>query len=278
MLRFVKRLRDLVMCSVDLGPGPRDKWHLFWRQTKNVRVRLGLGSYHPEQVYSLDTIYGRLHFRDNFGDVTNLVKLIWQGEYRLRELPTDGAILDIGANIGLVAAWFAHFNPGRDIYCFEPLAGNGAMIRRNCPTAQLQQVAVGRTRGRLTFQVDRHQVMASSVPTSWETSKVEFDVVPLDEFTRLHGIDKIAAIKMDAEGMELEILEGAPETLARTQEIAMETHGRDKHNTVMALLKRHGFAIVAESFAGSTGLVFGSRAGEPAREPELSAGSRQTRP
>jgi hypothetical protein len=93
----------------------------------------------------------------------------------------------------------------------------------------------------------------------------------------MHGIDKVAAIKMDAEGMELEILEGAPETLSRTQEIAMETHGRDKHDAVMQLLKRRGFSIVAESFAGSTGLVFGSRTGQQAHEREL-FGSRQAKP
>jgi FkbM family methyltransferase len=277
MLGLINRLSDLVRCSVALGPNPKARWRLFWKQTANLRVRLKLASYHPEQVYSLDTVYGTLHFRDNFGDVTNLVKLFWQGEYRLRQLQTDGVILDIGANIGLVAAWFAHFNPGRPIHCFEPLAANGAMVRRNCPSAQLHQVAVGRTRGRMTLRVDPQQIMASSVPTRWETSAVEFDVVPLDEFTRMQGIEQVALIKLDAEGMEVEILEGAPGTLARTQEIAMETHGRERHEAVIEILKRYGFSIVDQSFSAATGLVFASRNRQREQESVLAAGSRYSK-
>lgn len=253
------RLRNFALCASALGTSPRAKWSIFWRQTKNVRARLKFAAYHPDQVYALDTTYGRLHFRDNFGDITNLLKLLYQAEYRYRRLPQEGVILDIGANIGMAAAWFAHYNPDRKIYCFEPLADNAALIRLNCPGAEVQQVAVGKTRGRMTLRVDRHNIMASSIPCRWETRDVEFDVIPLDELTAARGIDRIALIKMDAEGMEEEILQTSRATLARTHQIVMETHGRERHEAVIRLLISEGFAIDSESFGETTGLLFAAR-------------------
>jgi FkbM family methyltransferase len=259
MLANTNRLKDLILCSAALGTSPAAKWSILWRQTKNFRVRLGLGSYHPNQVYPLDTVYGRLYFRDNFGDVTNLMKVIGKGEYRVRTLSQPGVILDIGANIGMAAVWLSHFNPRRPIHCFEPLADNVVMIQRNCPEAHVHHVALGRTRSRISLHVDNHNNIASSIPCPWETREVEFDVIPLDEFTTTEHIDRVALLKIDAEGMEQDILDGGQATLAITRQLVMETHGRECHDSVTKFLGVERFTVDSESFSGSTGLVFASR-------------------
>jgi FkbM family methyltransferase len=259
MLQAINRLKDYVLCARALGPNPGRMAEIFWRETKNIRVRLKMGSYHPTQVYALQTVYGPLHFRDNFGDVTNLANLFYRQVYRLRALPEEGVILDVGANIGLAAAWFAFHNPGRPIHCFEPLAANAAVIRLNCPHARVVEAAVGSRRDRVRLNVDPDQVMASSIPCRWQTKEVEFDVLPLDEYVAAQAIDGVALLKIDAEGMEVEILKGAQATLPKICRVAMETHGEATHAEVLRLLGDAGFHIDAAEFEGSTGMVFASR-------------------
>lgn len=261
MLQPIERLKEYIGCARDLGGNPKEACSIFWRETKNLRVRLGMGEYHPKEVYSLKTIYGPLHFRDNFGDITNLAGLFHQNVYRSKALAEDGVILDVGANIGLAAAWFAIHNAGKPIYCFEPLTENVALISRNCPTASVERVAVGAKRGRVKLHVDPDSVMASSIPCRWETTDAEFEVISLDEFTLQRGIKSVAMLKIDVEGMETEILKGSKETLKRTHRVAMETHGRARHGEAMKRLRAAGFNIDAQEFVGATGLIFASRVG-----------------
>ena len=232
---------------------------IFWKQTKNIRVRLRLAVHKPDQIYSLQTVCGRVYFRDNFGDITNLPNLFYHQVYNVGPLNGDGVILDVGANIGLGAAWFQHHYPGRPIYCFEPLAENVAMIRLNCPTARVKQSAVGAKESRLQLQVDRDSVMASRVPCPWETHAMDCDVISLDEFATAQSLEQVALAKIDVEGMEVEVLQGAQEILRKTQRIVMETHGPELHAEALLQLQRTGFRIDSEQWAGTTGLIVASQ-------------------
>ncbi len=60
--------------------------------------------------------------------------------------------------------------------------------------------------------------------------------------------------------MEVEVLAGAARTLARTDRVVLETHGRERHRLVTAGLRDAGFDLEDSSFEGSTGLVFARRA------------------
>ncbi len=254
-----QRIGEFVTCARGLGPDARAQWTILWRQTKNLRARLHLASYHPDQVFPLDTVYGRLWFRDNFGDITNLPGLLYREDYRPARPPGPGAMLDVGANIGLAAAWFAHRYPGRPIHCFEPLSANAAMIARNCPSAHVHQVAIGSQPGTIRLEVDADSIMATSIATAWQTSARSVPVMRLDDITAAQAIDAVSFLKIDTEGMELDVLRGARDTLRRTGQIAMETHGAGRHAETQQLLRDAGFRIERESFDGATGLVFAAR-------------------
>jgi FkbM family methyltransferase len=253
------RIADFVGCARALGPDARARAAILWRLTRNLRVRLGLGRHRPETAFALRTTFGTLHFRDNFGDVTNLTKLLFKEEYKLPRLPGDGVIMDVGANIGMAAVWFDARYPGRPIHCFEPLAENARLIALNAPAARVNAVAAGAKDGITTLSVDSDAVMASRIPYARAAGDRQVRVVALDDYVREEGVDRIAILKIDAEGMELDVLEGARESLDRTDTIAMETHGRVRHAEAITRLSAAGFVVQREEFGESTGLVFAAR-------------------
>lgn len=246
-------------CAFELGEDVRAALAIFWHETRNVRVRFGLGRHDPQRVYAVRLKNGPLWFRDNFGDITNLPNLFHRAVYRTPRAPGDGVILDVGANIGLAAAWFAREYPGRSIHCFEPLEENARMVRLNCPAAALRTVAVGREPGSVELSVDRDAVMASTIPWDRAVARRTLEVVTLDDYIAAQRIGRVALLKIDTEGMELDVLDGARRTLACTGVVAMETHGRDRHDGTLQRLRDAGFTVDREEFDGHTGMVFASR-------------------
>lgn len=253
------KLMRFVRCARALAPGPAAQLRMLWALSKNARVAAGVAKHHPDAVYSLATRLGRVHLRDNFGDVTNLPGLLVENSYRVTKLDRPGEILDVGANIGLVAMWIHAHNPERRIHCFEPLPSNVRLVRLNCPSAVVNAVGVGSVRSVVKAGVDRHSAMASSVDQPWVLDPIEFDVLPLDEYIAANGIREVAFFKLDTEGMELDVLEGAKQTLAITHSVAMETHGEARHVASIERLAAAGFRIDAEARFGAVGMVWASR-------------------
>jgi FkbM family methyltransferase len=253
------RLLAFTRCALRLGASPGQRARILWHLSKNLRVRAGLARHHPDRIYALPTRYGTVHLRDNLGDITNLPGLWADNEYGIGRLAEPGAILDAGANIGLFAAWAAAHNPDRPIYCFEPLAPNRALIPRNCPGAVIVPCGLGRERREVLLRVDPHATMASSIPNPWATREERFDVVPLDAWAAETGLGAVAFLKVDTEGMELEVLDGAREVLARTCHVALETHGADRHRGALERLAAAGFTVSAAPFDGLTGHVRATR-------------------
>lgn len=252
-------LADFAGCAWRLGPDASAKAHIFWRQTKNVRARLNLARYHPGDHFQVRSRFGLLHFRDNFGDITNLTNLLYRRIYELPRVPGPGVVLDVGSNIGMAAVWFRQTLPGRPIHCFEPLLENTRLIALNCSEAVIQQVAVGAAPGRLTLDVDDDAVMATSIPWRNAAERREVRMIALDDYVREHHLEQVTVLKIDAEGMELDVLRGAVETLRRTDQIVLETHGKERHRATIAAIQAAGFHVHRESFSGSTGMVYGAR-------------------
>lgn len=260
------RLGEFWRCAWSVGEDARASWSILWRETKNVRARLGLARHHPERVFTLRARGGPLHFRDNFGDITNLPNLFHRRVYEPPVGVGEGAILDVGANIGLAAAWFSREYPGRPIHCFEPLEENARMAKLNCAVATVNTVAVGREPGTVELRVDRDAVMASTIPWERAVSKRSLAVITLDDYIRSERIERVAFLKIDTEGMELDVLDGARDVLRVTAVVALETHGRDRHDGALDRLRAAGLSIDREEYDGHTGMVFASRSSGPDRD------------
>lgn len=121
--------------------------------------------------------------------------------------------VDVGAHVGLWSYWMAR--DFRQLDAFEPVSINRDCWDRNVPAgtgAHLHPCALGACAGEVGMQL-------SHKSTSWSHVVVADDVRPpieqrtLDSF----GFDDVDLIKVDCEGYEVFVLEGARATLLRSK-------------------------------------------------------------
>lgn len=150
------------------------------------------------------------------------------------EVPVQGALVDhlakgdvfydIGANTGFFSLLAAD-RVGADgaVYAFEPVTENAEVVQKNAnnnrfPHLQVFRVAVGRNGGEaelLLSDWDGGAALASSSVKSPDIcGSRKVTVAPLDDLVRKEKLRPPTLIKIDVEGVELEVLEGMRETIA----------------------------------------------------------------
>lgn len=178
-----------------------------------------------------------IHYRSGSSD-TNLVYdiLIKQGhkaEYWIPEAVQPEVILDIGANIGLTAVYFAMRYPNARIYSFEPVEENYKLLQKN--TQAFENVttlnyALGDTDGTLTFYAsdDTKNFGGGSLhEIGVDTGRQQLiSVKETSSALKELGIHKADLIKIDTEGAEYEIFRSMdPAIYKDAQWIIGELHG-----------------------------------------------------
>lgn len=156
-------------------------------------------------------------------DITDSVLLA------IRPFVADDAVcLDVGANIGLYSLALSALAPRGRVFAFEPSPGSFEYLERNVEANGLAnvesfQLALGDqadatvhfhdipffTAG--SFTVDDDSFLTSEVLGS---SYFEAPATTLDSFVAEHGIERVDLVKIDVEGAELSVLDGAKETLS----------------------------------------------------------------
>jgi len=166
---------------------------------------------------------------------------------------TNCVVYDIGAFHGLLTLLFAR--TARQVVSYEPNARNRARLLENIRLNNLRNVtirpfALGAaasvatmvasplTPGGATLQHDAAEILRSSnAPLVSE----EVSVTTLDEDIRDMSLPAPDFIKIDVEGFELSVLQGARETLSRLKpELFIEIHGQTME------LKRKNVAAVVD--------------------------------
>lgn len=129
----------------------------------------------------------------------------------------DSVILDIGANIGLYTLLAAYKlqNTGK-IYSFEPSKVAIGELKKNIENNKFSnittfEVALADTNGEKVFyrcEDDAYNSL-NAITMQEVVSKEIVNTITLDEFARSNKLEKIDIIKIDAEGMDFDILKGA---------------------------------------------------------------------
>ncbi len=139
----------------------------------------------------------------------------------------DAWCFDVGANIGLYSLGLAALAPRGRIFAFEPSPGSVDFLRTNLRRNRADNVkvfatALGDRDGTISF----HEVpffTAGSFTAdegAWLRSDavgstlVQVPCTTLDAFVEDHAVERLDVLKIDVEGAELAVLDGATATLA----------------------------------------------------------------
>jgi len=181
-------------------------------------------------------IPGTLHsFRVETDNRDISVGVFWRGLQAWE--PTLGRVLlelgrrsatffDVGANVGLASLLVAASSPPTRVHAFEPVPQIFERLRRNVEVnpgftnVVLHQLALSNTSGEAVMHVPldewgRVPTEASLGPRSQVSQDAATRVETLDNIVQQHAIDRVDLVKIDTEGTEHWVLEGARETLAR---------------------------------------------------------------
>ncbi len=154
---------------------------------------------------------------------------------RYPHLFRGGHVLDVGANIGYTAYVFARaVSPGFKVFAFEPERDNFALLCDTMARRALSgivepiQAAVGAGEGSVgLWRNAAHHADHRVVTETFQggQSRLEIESVrqlSLDGFARARNIaDAVRFIKIDVQGYEPAVLEGAGETLRRSEQAAI---------------------------------------------------------
>lgn len=129
-------------------------------------------------------------------------------------------IFDIGANIGLHSIVMAESNPTSKIYSFEPSSSTRKILEYNIQNKHLaNQVkilpfAVSDSIGKAHFFQTDDNAYSSLKDTQRKEviSKIEVELITIDEFMIREKLQKIDLIKIDVEGFDTEVIKGGLKT------------------------------------------------------------------
>ncbi len=139
----------------------------------------------------------------------------WGSERLLASLLSGtGVMLDVGANIGYYSLYM--LPRVRAVYSFEPDPRALKGLKKNVGSngkVEIVACAVGAVPGRATFVLDENAERSHlASEDAGGAGTIEVEVTTIDAFVKERGV-RVEAIKIDAEGHDTEVLEGALGTL-----------------------------------------------------------------
>jgi FkbM family methyltransferase len=191
------------------------------------------------------------------GELLMPPEIYWQRVYDRRPdfVPQPGWIVfDVGANTGVYAVQQAR--RGAHVYAFEP---NPACYRRLQKAVRAHDLegrvmtvnrALGATAGSAELLLPAGLTILGSLRPEWAPGgdgiRVRVEVETVDQVVSTLGINRIDLLKVDVEGFELDVLQGARETLAIIDRLVIEYHSLDLGRRVVELLAERGLTTVLD--------------------------------
>ena len=123
-------------------------------------------------------------------------------------------IYDCGANVGDWTRSVLRESPDAQIHCFEPVPQIHEMLSdnlRNCKDVELNNFGLSEKEGEIElWEHTSENICTTSKFQKYNTSdrKIRVRMMRGDSYTKKQGVERIHALKIDAEGMDYEVLAG----------------------------------------------------------------------
>ncbi|MGH9086443.1 MAG: FkbM family methyltransferase [Acidimicrobiales bacterium] len=175
-------------------------------------------------------------------------------------------VIDVGARWGIAERW-AQLAPDVRILGFDPDEEecerlNAAAVAAGDRTVTYVPVALGASRGTAILHTTREPACSSLYPPigalteavpelagAIATGAIEVPIVTLDEWCAEHHVEIVDVLKLDTQGSELGVLQGAERTLASVQLLEIEVEfnpiyeGQPLFGDVDRFLRDRGFLL-----------------------------------
>jgi FkbM family methyltransferase len=183
--------------------------------------------------------------------------------------PTDGTLVDVGANLGAFFRCALNYMRPAKSLCIEMLGDLAEALRSDpmyhCPEAGrfVVHCAVGESRGMVRTRRTRFHPASSLLPCNLglgqrlgmdfreAAAQEDVQMVRLDDLCASAGFGTIDLLKIDVQGYEARVLRGASKTLKQTERLIIEVilmphyEGQSAPEEIRALLRGAGLEFCA---------------------------------
>jgi FkbM family methyltransferase len=205
--------------------------------------------YHPYSAVASLEIYQEI-FRDN--------------DHRILEDfvgNNSSVLLDVGANQGMYALRAKLENPDCKVYCFEPSPNEYQTLLDNIRLNNLKNIdarnlAIGESDTIINFEYVQNVGAISglgirTVKRHWMReefiSSQRIKQTTLDAFCESANISHIDILKIDTEGMEIDVLQGGRNTLLISDRVVIERHSPELRHSVAQFMDNASYELVYET-------------------------------
>jgi FkbM family methyltransferase len=179
-------------------------------------------------------------------------------------LDENSVFFDVGANVGIYSVLAAlHNSPGIRVFAFEPEPNNFLQMCRTIyinnldikayPIAISDQMEVGEFNVNSTFEAGRanHQLNKTTNNHGDDFENVfslGIVAIPIDDLVEKWGLPAPTEVKIDVDGIELNVLHGMAKTLDSgvIRSISLEVSGKEQKIEAVQFLASKGYVLESE--------------------------------
>ncbi len=173
----------------------------------------------PKITVQGHSIENFINFSEYWGVRNNNVN---ESEFKFIQsiLSPKSTVIDVGGNIGIFTVLLASLC--QRVYSFEPapetferLKGN--VFRNKLNHVSLHQLALSNISGEIMFSVSPNSPATNHIAVANDSTAINVPVTTLDTFVQDNQIETIDFLKIDVEGFEASVLEGAEALLSQNR-------------------------------------------------------------